>query len=373
MVRLPLTSLVVLMGLLVSFTRAQSFECQPVGPFPTVAHVDCEDVQSNGFGFQTGVRSTPIAGMPAAGQHYARIGAYSAPGLNVPLGGVPTVGGILGGIAGPGVPRPLPWNVSEVRIPVPDGATALTFKWNFFRAEGHNSAQYNDGFAAAIVGFDDTTVLFNAVYADTTAPNAPATAIDPLSGGVDTLGDGPELFNVTFAQPFNGAAHPRAYLSLCCWNGGDNGSSSSALVDCVMWGFCWTLGQLPGPNVLDLTPNPADSFRVNAVTTVQTRAGLSFIEGYHVMVGQILQNSPLGALVGGFAGNLFIEEDHSFALLSDGLLSGGGTLAGRGPLTAMAINHPELCGALVCVQSFVITELGFNPSFSAGLIGSVHP
>ena len=66
--------------------------------------------------------------------------------------------------AGGPLPRPLNPVVSEVRIPIPAGATTVTFSWEFFNAEAV-AGTFNDGISVDVVT-PAGTLVGNLVYAD---------------------------------------------------------------------------------------------------------------------------------------------------------------------------------------------------------------
>jgi len=365
---------------LATFGAAQGFECQPVGAFPTVCCSDCELVQSNaallGTSPATGVDSTPACGFPAAGAQYARIQANGP--LNVALGGP--------------VARPLALNVAELRIPVPPGAVGVSFSFEFFNADSFNSATFNDGFAASIVGNANALLdlsIVDLAYVDSSTAAAPGVAcVDPVSGGVDTGSTGAQIVSHLFSatELADIAAAGGAYLSLACWNGGDNTFDSHAAVDCVSWGALFPIpgtGVAGGSIVADLTVNPADSFAVGAAnpTVIQFR-GISqnvFIEGYHCMVGQYYGNAFNFYTVPGIAGIALVDPTSPFTILSDNKLTGGlnNLTAARGAIVSFSFSDPALCGTGVLIQAYVEDEHLGSPiatarAFSFAYLGFIH-
>src|SRR5687767_14493604 len=100
------------------------FDCAPVGLLPNDATANCEGVNSNNRSTLTAVSATLSCGFPTFGPNYLRIGANGGSGVtvvSVPAGGP--------------LPRPLNPLISEVRIPIPAGATTVSFSWEFFNAE----------------------------------------------------------------------------------------------------------------------------------------------------------------------------------------------------------------------------------------------
>ncbi len=358
---------------LASFGAAQGFECQPVGPFPTICCADCENVQSNAFLLgtspATGVDNTPTAGFPVGGAQYARIQANGP--MSLPAGG-PVI-------------RPLPLNVAELRIPVPPGAPGVTVHFEFFNADSTNSSLFNDGFAAAIVGVNNDLAIVELAYRDSfSAVNA---ATDSVSGGTETGTVGVDLVTHLFtaAELLAIQSAGGAYLSLGCWNGGDNLFDSHAVVDCVSFGSFFPIpntGVAGGSIIQDLTANPADDFTIGAANpTILRFQGISpnvFIEGYHCFIAQ-----PYGDnwtfTVPGIIGNAIVDPTRPFFIMSDGKLTGGlaaGTAA-RGPSVSALFTDPSLCGFALMFQAYGTDEHLGSPfpniqQFSIAYIAYLH-
>lgn len=203
---------------LLSFARGAaaqaSFECYAPGPLPLNAAVSCEGIASNGLGnplLPTGVALTPSCGFPTAGAQYARLSANGP--VFVPNGG------------------PFPWPaqpqvVSEIRIPIPAGSTTVSLDWEYFNAETFGSI-FNDGMAIAVVG-PTGALLTQLAYADNQLPLG--TCQEAASLATEVLPPGPQ----TVAAPLP-ALTGCEYLSIVCWNGGDNSLSSIGFVDHVQF------------------------------------------------------------------------------------------------------------------------------------------
>jgi hypothetical protein len=191
-----------------------SFECYPVGPLPLNAAASCEGVASNGLGnlvLPTGIASTPSCGFPTAGARYARLSANGP--LFVPNGG------------------PFPWPaqpqvVSEVRVPIPAGATSVSLDWEYFNAESFGSI-FNDGMAIAVVSAAGALVT-QLAYADNQLPLG--TCQEAASLATEILPLGPQALSAPLP-----ALTGCEYLSIVCWNGGDNSLSSIGFVDHVVF------------------------------------------------------------------------------------------------------------------------------------------
>lgn len=366
---------------LAGFSAAQGFECQAVGAFPNICCADCENVQSNASLLPdsggTGIDNTVTCGFPTAGAQYARIEA-SGP-LNVPAGGV-----------GGTIPRPIDLSVAELRIPVPSGATAVSFKFDFFNAEVPNEATFNDGFAASICAFGTDLSLVDLAYRDTFSANNGC--VDSVSNGVETGSVGvdsvthvftaTELAAIAAAQAAGGA-----YLSLACWNGGDDSVDSGAGIDCVSWDSFFDVpntGALGGASRIDnVTANPADTFTIGAPGATRLRVhGISeavFIEGFHCLVAQVYGDNFVQQFPAAADGGFFIDPTRPFVSLSEGQLTGGlaaGTAA-RGPIVNLSFANPALCGSMVVFQAYIQdenfpTNVPTVKVFTIASIGSLH-
>jgi hypothetical protein len=165
--------------------------------------------------------------MPTQGTRYARL-ASSGP-FNVPPGGPPAY--------------PLPGTVTELRIPIPPGATTVAFCWEFFNVEGYG-AFLNDGMAVAVVGPAGNLVQLLA-YAD--AHSFPGACSDLALGfSIEVAPSG----NQGFSGPLP-ALSGGEYLSVACWNGVDNAGPSHASIDDVRF----TPGPAPCPPPPPPPPN----------------------------------------------------------------------------------------------------------------------
>jgi hypothetical protein len=203
-------------ALLASGLAAQtvvSFECYPAGALPLVPAGSCQGVTSNGLGGstgQTGVATVANCGFPASGSRYLRVDAN---------------GPVAVGAGGP-FPRPPATGLApaEVRVPIPAASATVAFQWNFFNSEGPGSATFNDGMDVAVVDPSGGLVQ-QLVYADNQIPYGGC--FDVVSGfGTEVLPAGVK----SFSGPLP-ALTGCEYLSILCWNGGDNAVSSVALLD----------------------------------------------------------------------------------------------------------------------------------------------
>jgi hypothetical protein len=189
-----------------------SFECAPLGPLPGDPTANCEGVASDNQVSSTGVSATSSCGFPTQGLQYLLVTA-SGPLTSPPPGGP--------------IPRPIAAAASEVRIPIPVGATMVSFDWEFFNSEGNPSASFNDGISIDVVGASGNLVGA-LVYADT---NNPAGTCNHASGGTE---------RAPAAAPQNLLATlpphaPCDYISIVVWNGGDNAVASRGCVDNVLF------------------------------------------------------------------------------------------------------------------------------------------
>ena len=195
--------------------------CSPAFPTPLGTAGDSEGVSWNGAGGTARpatVTDVVSAGFPVEGSKYLRL--YANGPIAQPLGGP--------------FARPTSGVVNEVRIRVPPGAKGVSFAWEFHCAENQNAAGFNDGMSIAIVN-QSGLLIQDLVYADT--------SFTQQTGGMLTLcglatttpieGPGPQERSALLPPlPAN------AYLSILCWNGGDNLYPSAAHVDAIhFWGY----------------------------------------------------------------------------------------------------------------------------------------
>jgi hypothetical protein len=215
----------------------QSFECYLPGTFPADSSMSCEGVNSNNLGSTlvppTGVSALANCGFPTAGgTQYANLRCNGPIPLLSPGG-------------------PFPWppaaNVTEMRTPIPAGAGAVSFDWEYFNAEGLGSS-FNDGFAVAVMSGSGTLVAQLMYVDNSTGP------LDVCSAGA---GAGTALLPAG-PQTFAGALPALAgceYLSFVAWNEGDNAVAGSAHVDNILFD-AGVIGCLP-PCYLPSPPAPS--------------------------------------------------------------------------------------------------------------------
>ena len=132
--------------------------------------------------------------------------------------------------AGGPIARPVAAPVNEVCVPLPAGSTDISFCWDFYTGKS-SSASFNDGLSIDIVTAGGAS-LVPLVYADTFTPAGPCSwsgACGPAA--LERAPAGPQYLRRNFA-PLPGGA----YLSIACWNGGDNVASPSAAVDNIITG-----------------------------------------------------------------------------------------------------------------------------------------
>ena len=92
--------------------------------------------------------------------------------------------------AGGPIPRPIAAAASEVRIPIPAGATYVSFDWEFFNSEASPSAPFNDGLSVDVVA-PAGNLVGDLVYADT---NTPAGTCVHSTGGTERAPAAPADF-----------------------------------------------------------------------------------------------------------------------------------------------------------------------------------
>jgi hypothetical protein len=212
---------------------AQSFDCAPIGPLPTNPALSCEGVCGNATNVLNGIRATPACGFPTSGANYLDLrssGPPVGPYFVIPVGGP--------------FPRPAAPQASEARIPIPTGATTLSFSWEFFNGETANSTLYNDGMSVDIVSATGTLVA-NLAYADTWSGTMTGTG-GCVSNGTETTPAGPQSF-LAALPPYSACD----YVSIVVWNSGDNVAPSKALFDSFV--FDSTLAGCPVPCITSST------------------------------------------------------------------------------------------------------------------------
>lgn len=205
----------------------QSFECYTPGPLPSDPAISCEGVASNGLGFGgapsnvTGVSNIPSCGFPTAGLQYLQVCA-NGPGNQY----TPTVGGPF--------PRPADVNVTEVRIPIPFGASLVTMDWDFFNRECSGVPPTNlfyDGMSVDVVTTGGVA-LQNLLFVDTTTAEGICSLGTDYCGGpmAEVLPNGPNQLSAGLP------VYPNCeYISIVVWNGYDNGFPSMAYFDNIQF------------------------------------------------------------------------------------------------------------------------------------------
>lgn len=233
-----------------AFGQNVSFECYPIGSLPNDPAAGCEGVASNNLGFGTGVSSTTSCGFPTAGLQYANIFANGP--IAVPTGGP--------------FPRPAPNTVTEVRVPIPTGASSISFDWEFFNHECPTT-QFYDGMSIDLVDAGGNFLL-NLAFADTLLTEAVCTqaGLDYCQGPIsEVVPAGP---NGVFAGL--GAYPACSYISIVVWNGTDNAVPSQAYVDNIQFDSavsgcpvpCFILGAQP-PALVFSSPSGAGCLLVS--------------------------------------------------------------------------------------------------------------
>jgi hypothetical protein len=300
-----------MLALLATCAMAQPiFEVQTVGPIPILPAVDAECV-----GALTSLSTNPApvitnvanCGMPGAGglQHvYLQAGGNT----NVnPLGGPMTLATAIGDAHG-------------IRIPIPAGATTVSFLWEFFDAEG--STSFNDAFEVSVVNAANTRIGAPLVYADVSIALAnPGTCVDPITGGNEIgapLGvtGGPQTF--TGPLPVGGV-----YLLVLCANSSDDIAPSAATFDDVAFNApygCSTAAflfdQVPGPGSLraDVSGGiPNASFLMPVRIGAPGAVPAGWCLGIDMALADLITEINFGAP---FTGNLDASGNFSFVIPS---------------------------------------------------------
>jgi hypothetical protein len=225
------------------------FECAPLGALPTNPALNCEGVASNNLSTLTAVSATASCAFPTVGTQYVVIGANGGTGaaaVNVPSGGP--------------LPRPLAPVVSEVRIPIPAGATTVTFSWEFFNAESV-AGSFNDGISIDVVT-PAGALVGNLIYADAATGESTCLAV---AGSQETIPAGPQTFSGML--PAHAACD---FISIAVFNEQDNSVASRAYIDGISFdttgGACAPpcFGPLPPPAALVFSsPLGMGSLQVN--------------------------------------------------------------------------------------------------------------
>ena len=157
---------------------------------------------------------------------------------------------------------------SRLYIPVPAGAVAVSFCWDFYLVDFPPQTLYNDGMSIDFVaGCSATTVLANLAYAD---------AFSPSSGAIIDIGSpcqskGWETFRAG-PQTVLGAPIPASTLiRVTVWNGGDDFASSHGVIDSVSF----TTGQTPCALVFSSPFGPGSVMMVHSPCQPRSAAATS--------------------------------------------------------------------------------------------------
>lgn len=181
-----------------------AFECGPAGSLIGGLQ-NCEGAVWNAFG-SAYIDTAPTCGFPTEGNRFLHVEANGPVVLNQ---------------GGP-FPRPLAGLESEVRLPIPTGATYIGFCWEFINAEGFGNVYLDGAEIAMCDAAGNVLVVF--AYADT---------MSPLASCFGTQFNAPSILPEganTVATPIP-AAPQGAYLSIVVSNGNDNFAPSSILLD----------------------------------------------------------------------------------------------------------------------------------------------
>jgi hypothetical protein len=305
----------------------QAPACTYAFPTSCVGGGDPEGVVFNGvltfdtptFGATVGAANG--LGMPCGGSQFLRLQCANGNiGTNVPAGGPISETG----------------TVARLFIPIPSGATAVSFCWDFYTAEYVNSA-FNDAVAVDVVSQCGAggTVLSPLVYADTHSPGL-ATVTDSTPCGVIAYIPAAGVHElaapsgVTGPQSVVNAPLPpgSAYLRVSAANGFDNAATSQIVIDSVTFagagGSCSTVLSSPfGPGSVMLanTPCPGSAGRTyfNAVDLTAGSYPAGWFFGLDISIPEIFNLIALG---------------FPFTGMLDG--SGASTSGGFGPTASLS-------------------------------------
>lgn len=199
------------------------FEFQTPGPFPLLPNTDVECVgalTSNSFNPYPSITNVPVCGMPQLGGfQYARIEAGGLAGVTIPAGGPIPLAALTG-------------NLHGIQLPIPPGASLITFAWEFFDAE--SSPTYNDAFEVSVLDGLGNPIGAPLVYADVAFALAnPGTCTDPTSFGTEIgaplgVNNGPQIFFGPL--PVGGVT-----LNIVCANSSDDAVASAAFIDDIQF------------------------------------------------------------------------------------------------------------------------------------------
>jgi hypothetical protein len=219
-------------------------------------------------------------GMPCSGTQYARVVAH---GPHASPNGGPA-------------PEPAAGVTNRLLIPIPPGATFVSFCWDFYLAEGGGSG-FNDGMSIDVVGATCGPSIQNLVYADdATSTNA---------GGSDTAVCGsfageaaPSGPQTTCVQLVAGGS----YIRLIVWNGGDNAVASHGVLDNVAFpAVCPCQLQFTSPlgtGSIQMTNTPcvavAGADYINAIALAQGLFPNGWFFGLDIPIGQLVAEFQTG-------------------------------------------------------------------------------
>lgn len=264
--------LIVAIAMLAPCAFAQAnFDCYPDGALPLDPAGGCEGLASNGlggFGSQTGVDSNPSCGFPTTGLKFGRLTC------NGPVNGIVPFG-------------PYPWGSpqssppAEIRIPIPTGATTISFDWEYFNADG---TFFNDGFAVAVLTSTGALVQ-ELAYADNNAASGSCTDFSS-SFGTEVAPLGPQSFSGPL-PPLSGCE----YISVVAWNYLDNAVSGAGYIDNVQFNSFLTGCPVPcfggSPALSFSSPSGAGCIQVNM-------QGLHSSGSYFLAVSLVAGSFPNG-------------------------------------------------------------------------------
>jgi hypothetical protein len=229
----------------------QTPTCGPVFPTPCGTLGDPEGISWNGVLSGTGALPSPIAacvdsnpnlvGFPTGGLQYGRV--HGGGTVTSPANGGPAPESALS---------------NQIYIPIPPGATTVSFMWDFYNADSLGSASWNDGMSVDVLAVCGGTSIGNLVYADSFTPVSGIAVDLACTSGVAGAGNG-DVAPFGAPNPFGPAPIPAGgtLLRVQVWNGGDNGFTSRGVIDDVVF----SVGPVPcalqfsspaGPGSLDM-------------------------------------------------------------------------------------------------------------------------
>lgn len=341
-----LSRILCLLVLAVPAIAQPNFECQTPVPFALSTTPDCELLTATaggGFAGAPFIDATPSCGFPTQGAQYLVVPASNANIIGAPPAGGPVV-------------HPLDPGYNEVQVPIPGTVLNVSLRWDFFNAEGGPQPTWNDGASIDIVDSATGLSIVNLVYVDTNSPLAPG-GCTVTPGGLDTNTAGPETLCVSLP-----VLPPTAYLSISCWNGGDDAVSSAFWVDDITWNVAcpappWQVNSAESSldinGVLLSNPfaGPANTDLINGATGTATLATSATGAGFELAIS-LEPAYPSNTLPGFTTPG---GQQVNFNLGTATFLNGGAGISFLPHPGSITFNFTLPTGAVACGQQGVLS------------------